>query len=244
LTEIAIPSGATSIPDNCFNACISLSSITVPSRITSIGGYAFSGCSNLRSVVFESSAQPLTLGNYAFNQSGTNYASSGFTIDLSPRSIAAIPERCFYGCRYLKGITLPQTVTTIGPYAFYQCFYGSSATGTMEIPEGVTTIGQNAFDTCYYLTEITLPSTLTTLDNNSFRYCTRLTTINCKATTAPTVYSATFGSSSSYYTGRKSYSAGTNKLYVPTGATGYTASYWNSVLLSSKKCGFTLEEMS
>lgn len=242
LTEITIPSGATSIPNYCFDACSSLGSITVPSRITSIGEGAFSGCSNLKSVVFESSAQPLTLGTYAFNQCGTNYASSGFTIDLSSRSIATIPERCFYGCRYLKGITLPQTVTTIGPYAFYQCFYASNAcAGTMEIPEGVTTIGQNAFDSCSYLTAITLPSTLTTLNNNSLRYCTRLTIINCKAATAPTVYSATFGSSNSYYTGRTSYSAGTNKLYVPTGATGYTASYWNSVLLTSSKCGFTLQ---
>ena len=72
-------------------------------------------------------------------------------------------------------------------------------------------------------------------------YCQRLATIHANRTTAPTVSSATFGNGNTYYTGRNSYSAGTNRLYIPSGATGYDASYWADPLCSSTKCGFTRE---
>ena len=47
-----IPSdgSVTSIGDNAFGGCISLTSITIPDSVTSIESYAFSGCSNLTSV--------------------------------------------------------------------------------------------------------------------------------------------------------------------------------------------------
>ena len=75
-------------------------------------------------------------------------------------------------------------------------------------------------------------------------YCQRLATIHANRTTAPTVQSATFGNSNNYYTGRASYSAGTNRLYVPAGATGYDASYGLSPLCNSTMCGFTKEEVA
>ena len=52
---------------------------------------------------------------------------------------------------------------------------------------------------------------------------------------------ATLGQNSTIYTGRTSYSVGTNKLYAPAGATGYDTGNWASVLLDSIKCGFTLK---
>ena len=50
-----IPSdgSVTSIAEDAFSYCRSLTSITIPSSITSIGKYAFNHCDNLTSVVFE-----------------------------------------------------------------------------------------------------------------------------------------------------------------------------------------------
>lgn len=241
LTEFSIPSGITSIPNNCFSSCNGLRSVNIPARITSIGSSAFSRCSNLYTLTFEQSEQPLTLGAYAFEQCFYSYSSSTGSVDMSPRIIATIPERCFSTCNRLKTVVLPRGLTTIGQYSFYRSFYDSATNGsTITIPEGVTTIGTYAFSEALYLTSIELPSTLTVLGNQALNRCIRVSTITCKAMTAPTVSSATFGSSTSYYTGRNSYSAGTNKLYVPSGATGYNSSYWSSVLLTSSKCGFTL----
>lgn len=270
MTDAIIPSGATSIPNYCFYYCSQLksSSVQLPSTVTSVGSYAFYACtsSNFSSItipaactsigsygfgychylhpVFESGSATLTLNTYSFAYCFYQSSAVG-TIDLSPRKITSIPNYCFYYCRYLKGIVWPQGLTTIGGSAFRYCFYYAASTGTVEIPEGVTSISSTyAFANCLYLTAVTLPSTLTNLNNYTFYYCTRLSIITSNRSTAPTVSSATFGNSTTYYTGRTSYSAGTNKLYVPVGATGYNASYWSNVLLDSTKCGFTLEEMT
>ena len=269
MTDALIPASATTIPESCFSHCSALKSVTIPSTITSIGNYAFYNCTGssftsvtipasvtsigvyafgycyyLKNITFEPSNLTLTLNTYSFAYCFYQSSAVG-TIDLSPRKITSIPNYCFYYCRYLKGITWPQGVTSIGRSAFQYCFYYAASTGTVEIPEGVTSIsGTYAFGNCLYLTAVTLPRTLTNLNNFTFYYCTRLATITSNRSTAPTVSSATFGNSTNYYTGRTSYSAGTNRLYVPAGATGYNASYWSSVLLNSTKCGFTLEEMA
>ena len=246
LKPVAIPSTVTTITDRAFQYIngSQFTSVTIPSAVTSIGQYAFYNCNYLKSITFEASSSTLTLGTYTF--ANCFYQSSAVgTIDLSPRKITSIPNYCFYYCRYLKGITWPQGLTFIGGSAFRYCFYYQASTGTVKIPEGVTSISSTyAFANCLYLTAVTLPSTLTNLNNYTFYYCTRLATITSFRSTAPTVSAATFGNNTTYYTGRTSYSAGTNKLRVPAGATGYNASYWSSVLLYSTKCGFTLEEMT
>lgn len=244
LKGITIPSNYTSIGQYAFYYCNSSSftSVTIPASITSIGSYGFGYCQYLHSITFESSSSALTLGTYAFYRCFYQSSAVG-TIDLSPRKITSIPNYCFYYCQGLKGITWPQNLTSIGASAFRYCFYYAASTGTVEIPEGVTSFSSTyAFANCLYLTAVTLPSTLTNLNNYTFYYCARLATITSNRSTAPTVSAATFGNNTTYYTGRNSYSAGTNRLYVPAGATGYTSSYWSSVLLDSTKCGFTLEE--
>ena len=218
--------------------------LSLSGNITSLPNYAFYYCQQIRDVVLSTGSSNLTLGTYAFAYCFYQSAAVG-TVDLSARKITSIPNYCFYYCRYLKGITWPQGLTSIGGSALRFCFYNAASTGTVEIPEGVTSIsGTYAFGSCLYLTAVTLPSTLTSLNNYTFSNCTRVVTITSNRSTAPTVSSYTFGSNTNSYTGRTSYSAGTNKLYVPSGATGYNASYWSSVLLDSTKCGFTLEYMA
>ena len=267
MTNVVIPSGATSIPTYCFYYCSALnpfvipstvttignfafygitgsqfSSMTIPSSVTSLGQYAFGDCYYLHPVLAQGSAS-LSLGTYAFSRCG--YNGSAFTMDLSKRPISTISNYCFYYCRYLKGVIWPSNVKTVGSYAFRYCFYYAASAGTLDIPEGVTTISGNyAFANCTYLSGITLPSTLADLKNYTFYNCTRLSTITVNRTTAPTTAAATFGNATSNYTGRTYYTSGTNKLIVPSKATGYNSSYWSSVLCNSTKCGFTLTEIS
>ena len=211
--------------------------LAVSPNVTSIPSYAFYYLYYLYEVTFGGSGESLTLNSYAFYN--CMRGGTAGKIDLSGRKCSSIPNYCFSGCNYLKTFVWPSGCTSVGSYAFYYCFYYSSSTATVAIPEGITSTGTYAFAYCYYLTAVTLPTTLTTLGNQTFYYCSRLVKIFANRTTAPTVTAATFGNGNTYYTGRNSYSAGTNKLYIPSGATGYDSGYWNDPLCNSSKCGFT-----
>ena len=60
------------------------------------------------------------------------------------------------------------------------------------IPDSVTTIGDYAFSSCKGLTSITILNSVTTIGNYAFKGCSALTSIKCLAPTAPTISYNTF----------------------------------------------------
>ena len=64
-TEYAIPDGVTTIGDEAFYNCSSLTSVTIPDSVTTIGNYTFDDCSSLTSITIPDSVT--TVGNYAFD---------------------------------------------------------------------------------------------------------------------------------------------------------------------------------
>ena len=55
IKRIIIGDGITTIGDNVFSDCSSLTSVTIPNSVTTIGGYAFYNCSELTSVTIPNS---------------------------------------------------------------------------------------------------------------------------------------------------------------------------------------------
>ena len=68
---------------------------------------------------------------------------------------------------------IPNSVTSIGSYAFYNCNGLTSVT----IGNGVTSISNNAFMYCWNLTSVTIPDSVTVIDNYAFQGCTGLTNV-------------------------------------------------------------------
>lgn len=69
--------------------------------------------------------------------------------------VNAVDSFAFAGCT-LQSIHLPNTLTSIGKYAFYNTWGFTS----IDIPEGVTSIPFGAFISSHNLSHVNLPSTL------------------------------------------------------------------------------------
>lgn len=76
----------------------------------------------------------------------------------------------FWSCTYLRTLILPNSLKTIGAYAFSNCKFVS-----ITIPSSVTTIGVGAFAYCSNITSIEIGTGVITIGADAFRYCTYLT---------------------------------------------------------------------
>ena len=188
----------TTISDDAFNHCSSLTSITIPNSVTSIGNTAFEGCESLTSIIIPNSVTSIGVNVF--------YLCSSLTSIDIPSSVTSIGDGAFSDCSGLTSITIPNSVISIGDSAFNFC----SSLTSITIPNSVTSIGDSAFFECTSLTSIEIPSSVTSIGNDAFYNCTSLGSIISQATTAPTIQSATF---------RDVKTNGT--LYVPSGSTGY-----------------------
>ena len=180
LKSATIPgSGATNIAGSAFGSCTGLTDVTIGSGVTSIGSSAFNGCSGLTGVYisdlaawcaiqFENNtSNPLY---YAHKLYLNNKAVTSMTI---PEGVTGIGAYAFYNCTGLTGVTIGSGVESIGAYAFYGC------TGLTDITigSGVTSIGDSAFYGCTGLTDITIPESVTSIGSYAFYYCTGLTDV-------------------------------------------------------------------
>lgn len=81
----------------------------------------------------------------------------------------------------LKSVVLPDSITKICAYSFYNC----SALESVVLPANLQTIGAQSFSAAK-LTTINIPASVTSIENKAF-YQSSLTTINVFATTPPSL---------------------------------------------------------
>jgi hypothetical protein len=72
------------------------------------------------------------------------YPNSSVTSITIPNSVTSIGNYAFYGCTSLTSVTIPNSVTSIGNYAFYGC----SSLPSLTIPNSETSISFGAFISC------------------------------------------------------------------------------------------------
>ena len=145
----------TSIGEGAFWGCSGLTSVTIPNSVTTIGESAFSACSSLNSINVSSgnthySSIDGVLYNYV--QDTLIQCPGAKTSVTIPNSVTSIGNWAFSGCRGLTSVTIPNSVTSIGESAFFGCRGLTSVT----IPNSVTSIGWSAFSCCSGLTSVTI----------------------------------------------------------------------------------------
>lgn len=153
LSDINLPNSVTTIGERAFNGCSALPSIAIPNSVTSIGNYFLYDCSGLTSLTVEE-------GNPVYDSRDDCNA----IIETSTNTLIA-------GC---QNTIIPNTVTNIGKFSFYQC----TGLTSINIPNSVTTISRGAFWYCSNLTDITIPNSVTTIEGSAFMYCKQLPSID------------------------------------------------------------------
>ena len=103
------------------------------------------------------------------------------TAAVLPDGLTSICDYAFYQCTNLSEIAIPDSVTCIGGSAFRSCTKLTEVT----IPDNVTSIGYAAFNYCTGLQSVTIGNSVTSIGNSAFNSCTGLTslTMPCSLTT-------------------------------------------------------------
>ena len=223
MTDVTIPNTVTSIGNKAFANCNSIDTLTIPDSVTSIGYGLLSNSdtnpkggvkhivigSGLATVATDSNeyglfgtastrrCQSITVDSNnatydsrdncnAIINTSTNELVLGCNNTVIPNTVTSIGEYAFRHCLVMTSIIIPDGVTTIGNSAFYYC---TGLTGTLTIPNSVTTIGNSAFNKST-ITSVTIGSGITSIGGYAFSYDiagTRpLTTVTVLATTPPT----------------------------------------------------------
>ncbi|MCF2654761.1 leucine-rich repeat domain-containing protein [Prevotella loescheii] len=114
----------------------------------------------------------------------------------------------------MTSITIPNSVTSLGDWCFYDC----SGLTSITIPNSVTSLGDWCFYECSGLTSITIPNSVTSLGGYCFDCCLGLTEVHANCETPPATGYDIFHACNSLQT-----------IYVPTGASAnYAINPWNA----------------
>ena len=153
LTSVVFPSGVAGIGGFAFYLSTNLTNVGIPSTVTNIGTNVFADCYSLQAI----SVDP---ANLFYSSVG------GALFDYSQITLLQFPEA------RSGSFTIPNTVTSVGNYAFAFC---QGLTG-VTIPSSVTNLGNFAFDFCTNLSSVTIGS-VTNFGSAVFAGCTNLSAI-------------------------------------------------------------------
>ena len=167
--ENIVISGAVDVPRYMFEKCTGLKEVILKNGILSVGEYVFNGCSSLESVIFE---------NVALKKISVDMFSgcSALSSIALPDSVTEIEKYAFFETG-LRNIQLPEKLTLIGAYAFCNC----KNLEQVQLPSQLKELGNGAFSSCENLAQIQLPSQLNKLGIDAFRDCTSLDKIDIPA---------------------------------------------------------------
>ena len=127
LTSVTIPNSVTIIDFQAFDDCSGLTSVTIPNSVTTIGSSAFYNCSSLEKVFFSDLEAWCNIKFDGYSANPLHYAHHLYLNDeeikdlVIPNSVTSIGNYAFRGCSGLTSVVIPNSVTSIDSHAFGGC---------------------------------------------------------------------------------------------------------------------------
>ena len=174
LKKVILNEGVTKIDGSAFIFCSSLEQIKLPQSLVSIGSGAFDNCTSLISVELPDNAiissdtfkECKNLSDIVISDTNNNYiVKNGILYNKNITRILCYPA----GIKDTE-FSVPDTVKTIGDFAFY----GAKVLESVDIPDSVIAINTNAFGECSGLKEVVIPDSVTSMGEAVFYKCTSL----------------------------------------------------------------------
>lgn len=191
-SEVVIPEKIENLPverlGRAFEGNLILTSVRMPDSLKEIGNYAFSSCENLKKVEFgtnteilgaaaflnDTSLESVTLPESLRLIKGSAFSSSALKQISIPEGVTSIESYTFFECKSLSEVELNDNITQIKDYAFRGC----TSLKTIDLPQNLEFIGEYAFMFCTSLEKCIVPDSVTSTKAGIFKGCSSLKEVN------------------------------------------------------------------
>lgn len=190
LKSVKLPNSCTTIEEQAFKDCHSLSVITIPANTVSVS--TSDGCPLLTAInVSAANSRYQSIDGVLFNADATEilWFPLGKDGDYTlPSTVKSIGEYAFRNC-HITNFVMPDNITEIGMAAFY-----GSSVETVTLSDNLATIPQATFQNCFNLKRVVIGKATSLIGTYVFDGCP-LTDIVISATIPPVCYEDSFRSS-------------------------------------------------